>query len=163
MKNLFILLFTLPFLITNCDGFKKCKDGCGSYGDCMDGDCECLEGTYKIDGKCNGEDREKFIKTYSTTSTICNGGSFPQGTPLSISRGGSDPNDVQIIFGGSSSVFVLEADVIGMSIIVKSGQVYGGDEFSGSGTLSANGNLLLLTITRMRSGSPDCVFNISGT
>lgn len=164
MKHLIVFLLAFPLLFTNCGQDKCKKKDCGTseFGDCNsdNGECDCYEGITKVNGKCTLEDREKFIKTFFTTSSFCNGGSFPQGTPLSCSRTG-DQNDVEIQFGGSSAIFILKGNVIGNTISI-SGQ-YDGDEYSGNGSLSSNGNLLLLTITRRRTGSQDCVFNITGT
>jgi len=163
MKKLLVFILILPLMLTNCDGCDKCKKkDCGEYGTCNDGNCDCPEGVSELNGrKCSLEDREKFIKTFYTTTTFCNGGTFPQGTPLSCSRTG-DNNDIILYFGGSNTLFELKGNVIGNNISISS-QTYDGDEYSGNGNLSSNGNLLLLTITRRRAGSTDCVFNISGT
>lgn len=157
-KVLLLFLIGSVMFLTACPGGKKCKDGCGSYGECEDGSCNCPDYAYEIDGKCSGLYITNFIGSYATTSTFCDG-SFPQGTALSCSRG-SDNDKIQLQFGGSTLVFSLEGQVNNSSVSIPEQSALG-STWSGSGTL--NGNLITLTVTRRSAGSSDCVYNIIGT
>lgn len=164
MKKKFIYLFCLFFLLiqTNCSVIDPChKVECGDYGYCVEGSCECLPGvSMDFQGKCNLLDREKFSGRWLTVTSVCGGGSFPQGTPLDFNPYGSQ-DQVEIIFGGGTEVFKLVGQVSGDSVTIDR-QSSGGYSYSGSGSLSSNGALITLNVTR-EEGIEICEFNITGT
>jgi hypothetical protein len=168
MKNhLLLLSFSLLMSLYGCGLVDPCHNkNCGPYGDCNDGKCKCNDGaSIGSDGKCSVLDRDKFIRTYLTTTTTCNG-QLPQGTPLDCSKGNSD-NKMLITLGGSvPHVFTLTCQVSGQQFTIPE-QYYGisNDKWSGSGSLSSNGGVLTITVTQTSSDTsiPPCTYNITGT
>ncbi|MCB0526481.1 MAG: hypothetical protein KDC86_18330 [Saprospiraceae bacterium] len=160
------LIFFLSLYSVSCKKNACDSKDCGAYSnDCKNGTCNCPEGVSKdSDGKCSVLDREKVIKNWATTTTSDCGISYQSGTVLTISSGSiSEYSAIKIDFGGGLNIFpILSAKIIENNITIDS-QNLGGDNYSGSGSITSNGQVISITLTRIKNNGDKCIFLIQGT
>lgn len=150
-----ISILGLALTLLSCN---KCKDvECLNGGDCNkdDGKCICLTGYEGTD--CGTEEREKFIAIYSASASCSISGSSNYTATISKSTG----NVTEVKLSGAWGIFsnTVKATVDGTDITIPDQEPDNdGYRISGSGSISANQNIVSVTytITDPQSATDNC-------
>lgn len=175
MKIKFLRDALTSLLILSFFFFTGCKDNpcdnkkCEVYynASCDDGDCVCPPGI-SLDnvGNCSIKDLDQVTKQWTLATSTSNCGiTIPQGTILIISEETSSTqqyDDIKFDFGTFPIFPTLSGRINDTDITIES-QVISGETYFGSGTVSPNGKVINITLTRTKTTGQTCVFSISGT
>ncbi len=137
-----LILGAFLILIPSCGETDDCEDvDCGANGVCISGTCDCDEGyELGLDGKCDVEWSNKFLKDYTGESS-CNPGATYIGT---ISR--VDASNIKINeFGGFSGPNFINATLDSEDTMVINYTDAANRKFTGTGTLA--GSVLTINVT----------------